>query len=226
MSRPSAGWYPDPQGGSSQRWWDGQAWTGQARPAPPAVPPPAPSPEPDSVPAAEVGQPSSGHGRTGASRRWLLVAGMFAVVVVAAAGGWWAAGGGGPSEPDVSVASDEAGQDPGDAGPGTDLEADGGDGAAARSELPPPTDAQQWTRVAHDERVFGGEDEQWMLSVAAGGPGLVAVGFDRGRGAAAVWTSTNGTAWQRVPQGNVRRRRRPGDGVGEGRWPRTGRRRY
>ncbi len=46
-----------------------------------------------------------------------------------------------------------------------------------------------WSRVPHDEAVFGGEGSQLMLSVTVGGPGLVAVG---GAGSgddldAAVW---------------------------------------
>src|SRR5690554_687559 len=41
-----AGWYPDPWGSASQRWWDGTAWTGNLYPQPeaeqkPHVPAPA-----------------------------------------------------------------------------------------------------------------------------------------------------------------------------------------
>lgn len=38
---PPAGWYPDPEGGSGTRYWDGSAWTAHASPAP-ATPPSAP----------------------------------------------------------------------------------------------------------------------------------------------------------------------------------------
>ncbi len=55
-----------------------------------------------------------------------------------------------------------------------------------------------WTRIARDEAVFGGDDWQQMWSVTVGGPGLVAVGTDYGRRAAAAWTSTDGLTWQRV----------------------------
>jgi len=30
---PLAGWYPDPQDVSFQRWWNGQAWAGEVRSA-------------------------------------------------------------------------------------------------------------------------------------------------------------------------------------------------
>jgi len=64
-------------------------------------------------------------------------------------------------------------------------------------------DGFTWSRVAHDEAVFGGEGEQRMVSVTAGGSGLVAVGFDRpaeqGEGNAVVWTSPDGFVWSRVP---------------------------
>jgi hypothetical protein len=33
-STPLEGWYPDPSGGPSQRFWDGQQWTGREAPAP------------------------------------------------------------------------------------------------------------------------------------------------------------------------------------------------
>jgi hypothetical protein len=66
-------------------------------------------------------------------------------------------------------------------------------------------DGFTWSRVPHDEAIFGGLGEQRMESVTAGGPGLVAVGsvsgvlvgsyaFD-----AAVWTSPDGFTWSRVP---------------------------
>lgn len=60
-------------------------------------------------------------------------------------------------------------------------------------------DGVAWSRVAHSEAVFGGEDHHWMNSVVVGGPGLVAVGgtgfSDRD---AAVWTSADGLTWSRV----------------------------
>ena len=74
----------------------------------------------------------------------------------------------------------------------------GGDRDAAVWTSP---DGITWSRVPHDEAVFGGEAEQVMTSVTAGGPGLVAVGIDNSGGDrdAAVWTSPDGIAWSRVP---------------------------
>lgn len=63
-------------------------------------------------------------------------------------------------------------------------------------------DGLWWSRVAHDTEVFGGPGRQAMTSVTAGGPGLVAVGSDDQGGdtdVAAVWTSTDGRSWSRVP---------------------------
>ena len=59
-------------------------------------------------------------------------------------------------------------------------------------------DGFTWSRVPHDETVFGGAG---MVGVTAGGPGLVAVGSANWRedDAAAVWTSTDGFTWSRVP---------------------------
>jgi len=79
----------------------------------------------------------------------------------------------------------------------------GSDTAAAVWVSP---DGLTWSRVAHDETVFGGEHGQVMRTVIAGGPGLVAVGWD-GRGIlddtpavdAAIWTSVDGYTWSRVP---------------------------
>ena len=36
------GWYPDPHGGPTARWWDGIQWTGHLMPLQPAEPPKAP----------------------------------------------------------------------------------------------------------------------------------------------------------------------------------------
>ena len=61
-------------------------------------------------------------------------------------------------------------------------------------------DGVTWSRVPHDEAVFGGGGWQQMASVIAGGPGLVAVGVDwSGDFDAAVWTSPDGITWSRVP---------------------------
>jgi hypothetical protein len=52
-------------------------------------------------------------------------------------------------------------------------------------------DGVTWSRVPHNEVVFGGGAE--MSSVTVGGPGLVAVG------GATVWTSPDGITWSRAP---------------------------
>ena len=73
----------------------------------------------------------------------------------------------------------------------------------------------EWTRVPHDETVFGGPpitsefepgrvgdpSSQAMVDVTTGGPGFVAVGLaeDAATGdTAAVWTSADGLSWARV----------------------------
>jgi hypothetical protein len=74
-------------------------------------------------------------------------------------------------------------------------------------------DGMTWTRIPHDEAVFGGEGHQAMSSVAVAGPGLVAVGSSEGYtvesdsedglisngSRAAVWISPDGITWTRVP---------------------------
>jgi hypothetical protein len=79
---------------------------------------------------------------------------------------------------------------------GFDGSPDGGGVAAVWTSV----DGIRWSRVPHDDVVFGGDNDgyygQEMLSVTAGGPGLVAVGSDVGR--AAVWTSVDGITWSRV----------------------------
>jgi len=58
-------------------------------------------------------------------------------------------------------------------------------------------DGLAWTRVPHDEALFGGQNDQEMFGVAAAGPGLVAVGVDDESPAA--WVSADGLVWQKVP---------------------------
>ncbi len=63
-------------------------------------------------------------------------------------------------------------------------------------------DGSSWTRVAHDQAVFGGPGDQYMMAVAVGGPGFVAVGEEAsedGTGIAVVWVSEDGITWSRVP---------------------------
>jgi hypothetical protein len=61
-------------------------------------------------------------------------------------------------------------------------------------------DGLSWTLVSEDAATYGGPEEQRMTAVTAGGPGLVAVGWDRagGEANAAVWASPDGTTWTRV----------------------------
>jgi hypothetical protein len=72
----------------------------------------------------------------------------------------------------------------------------GTDGSSAAAWTSP--DGDVWTRVPHDEGVFGGPGDQRMEAVTAlpGGRGWAAVGTD-GQGDGALWTSSDGT-WDRV----------------------------
>src|SRR3954451_9620822 len=60
----AAGWYPDPQGGGGQRYWDGAAWTEHVQPGAEAAPPPPPPPPPaggaDVAQAAAISQADAG----------------------------------------------------------------------------------------------------------------------------------------------------------------------
>ena len=60
-------------------------------------------------------------------------------------------------------------------------------------------DGVTWSRVPHDESIFGGEHGQTMTAVIAGGPGLVAVGETHVPSLAAVWVSDDGITWSAVP---------------------------
>lgn len=64
-------------------------------------------------------------------------------------------------------------------------------------------DGIAWSRVTHDDAIFGEDGWNEMRSVVAVDDGLVAVGFDvdllQGSSDAAVWISVDGIAWSRVP---------------------------
>lgn len=62
------------------------------------------------------------------------------------------------------------------------------------------TDGLFWTRVPHDEAVFGGPSVNHMRSVTVGGPGLVAVGEEEEAGWV-VWTSVDGLSWTKESRG-------------------------
>lgn len=206
MSRPPEGWYPDPQDGARQRWWDGQAWTARVR-ADAHGAPPMGSPPPEagrSVPPASTTGDGPSNSRRG--RLWGIVAGFVAVAVIAAGGGWLASSP--TAEPGLPTSEDPAadGRDSGEPGQESAATPNRDDATAEErpsdSEQQTPGRALAWRRVANDDAVFGGSGLQIMVSVTAGGPGLVAVGSDygrEGRAAAAVWTSSDSVSWDRVP---------------------------
>ncbi len=77
------------------------------------------------------------------------------------------------------------------------MDASGGEADAA---VWVSADGYAWSRIPHDEALFGGPGDQEMRGVTAGGPGLVAVGMDASGGFAdgAVWVSADGYAWTRI----------------------------
>jgi hypothetical protein len=86
------------------------------------------------------------------------------------------------------------------AGPG--LVAVGGEGGLAA--IWTSADGITWSRVPHDNALFGVESS-WIVSVTAGGPGVVAVGtvVEESNQPAAVWTSVDGITWSRVLHDNA-----------------------
>ncbi|MGH8920092.1 MAG: DUF2510 domain-containing protein, partial [Acidimicrobiales bacterium] len=53
-SLPPAGWYPDPEGRQSWRWWDGNRWTVSAAPEVPVAPPAGMWPGPRRQPLGDL----------------------------------------------------------------------------------------------------------------------------------------------------------------------------
>lgn len=65
---PPAGWFPDPNDASQERYWDGAAW-GDTRPRPPQAAAPPPPPKEDAAPgAAEPEGPAGIRGRWNAAQ--------------------------------------------------------------------------------------------------------------------------------------------------------------
>jgi class 3 adenylate cyclase len=64
-------------------------------------------------------------------------------------------------------------------------------------------DGVEWSRVPHDEAVFGGSQDQVLQRVSATASGFVAVGSDSSGGDldAAVWFSNDGVSWIREDRG-------------------------
>ncbi|MCH7669852.1 MAG: hypothetical protein IIC71_11745 [Acidobacteria bacterium] len=77
---------------------------------------------------------------------------------------------------------------------------DGNDGAL-NAAVWTSSNGIDWARVPDDEAAFGGSGSQAMFSVAASESRLVAVGYDASGGDAdaAVWRSSDGITWARVP---------------------------
>ncbi len=81
---------------------------------------------------------------------------------------------------------------------GWDVSEEGGKAAVWRSP-----DGEEWERIEGSEEALAAPGARMFFDVAVGGPGFVAVGTDFG-GAPhetrpAVWFSSDGTAWSRVP---------------------------
>ena len=67
-------------------------------------------------------------------------------------------------------------------------------------------DGLTWTRVPHDDAVFGGTGWRSMYVVAGWGQGVIAAGFEDLSGTdtdAAVWTSPDGVTWTRLADPGV-----------------------
>ncbi len=63
-------------------------------------------------------------------------------------------------------------------------------------------DGESWSRVPHDEAVFGGEGTWVMKKVVFAGGQFLAVGTDLAAGDLAIWVSADGLTWTRVADEN------------------------
>jgi hypothetical protein len=90
-------------------------------------------------------------------------------------------------------------------GPGLVAVGSVGNDGDAEAAVWTSVDGITWSRVAHDEAVFGAIGGQEMNSVTVGGPGLVAVGNGTDHRGADVWTSVDGITWSLVTDDEARR---------------------
>lgn len=68
------------------------------------------------------------------------------------------------------------------------------------------TDGMDWTAVQDDDLLATGVGRVEIYGVTAGGPGLVAVGkigFEDAGARSAIWVSTDGLDWERLPDGTI-----------------------
>ncbi|MCH7669853.1 MAG: hypothetical protein IIC71_11750 [Acidobacteria bacterium] len=61
------------------------------------------------------------------------------------------------------------------------------------------SDGATWKRAADPGSALAGSNNEALLGVSAGGPGLIAVGYDDGNGDSRVWTSVDGSEWTLLP---------------------------
>ncbi len=66
------------------------------------------------------------------------------------------------------------------------------------AQAPPGAATGGWTRLPHDEALFGGTGNVAMQGVASTTSGFIAVGSDSATTDAAVWYSADGTGWTRA----------------------------
>lgn len=123
---------------------------------------------------------------------------LFAVAVLVAA---TAACTSDPEEPDPPPQTTGEIAEPSPADVPIDVEVPATPSATADRDVPSDPDlGRTWSRVPHDEDVFGAGR---MTAVTTGGPGLVAVGVDDARGTPAVWASPDGIVWERRAEGDA-----------------------
>ncbi|HSH11539.1 MAG TPA: hypothetical protein VLA10_07115, partial [Ilumatobacter sp.] len=83
---------------------------------------------------------------------------------------------------------------------GHDVEDFGPAGADYDAAIWQSPDGTNWSRLPHDEAIFGGDGWQGLRTILAAESGLVALGWAEHDGSydVAVWTSTDGTDWVRA----------------------------
>ena len=155
----------------------------------------------DQVPTVAAVQAPNG------PRGWLVAVGAAIAVFVLIGGSVWLVSGNGADTVDEPMATSVPVPTTVTSLPATTMP----EGAPTTTLAMAPTPvgaelAMTWERLG-DDPVF---ERAWMRAVTVGGPGLVAVGSTE-QGGAAVWTSEDGTVWQRLEAASFER----GDGEHE-----------